>query len=228
VVNQILMIIAGYFIGAIPFGVIVSRRFGVDILATGSGNPGATNVWRTVGPKAGAIVFILDMLKGCVPAAFGRVYLHDPTWGLLLGFAAVAGHMLSPFIGFRGGKGIATAFGAGCGSVPAVALSAIAVFFLILAITRYVSLASIIAVGTAVLFGFLYKSGTVIIVALAGLEAFIVYKHRENIRRLLNGTERKFTIRNRNKEESPGNPTDNEKNAGGSTGVGQSVSELAE
>lgn len=188
------LFLVAYFVGAIPFGVMVARAHGVDILSAGSGNPGATNVWRAVSPRAGGFVFFLDMMKGCLPAAAGLL-LIDQKMGFLAGMFAVAGHSLSPFLKFKGGKGIATAFGAGLGSVPWVALSAIAVFFVILFLTRYVSLSSVIAVPSAVGFGLFYRIDNVITFTLVILSAFIVFRHRANIGRLINGTESKFQFK---------------------------------
>ena len=193
-VNTVALFVCAYFLGAIPFGVMVARAHGVDILHAGSGNPGATNVWRAVNPKAGGFVFFLDMMKGCIPAAIGWG-LIDQKMGFLAGRVAVVGHSLSPFLKFKGGKGIATAFGAGLGSVPHVALSAIAVFFVILLVSRYVSLSSVIAVPSAVGFGLFYRVDSVIVLTLALLAVFIVYRHRANIGRLLNGTESRFQFR---------------------------------
>jgi len=206
-VEKALIIVFSYFLGAIPVGVMVAKRFGFDILASGSGNPGATNVWRTVGPRAGKIVFLLDTLKGCIPAVAGLLLVHGSyasvvgngfdlpqRWGMFAGLAAVLGHTFSPFLKFKGGKGIATAFGAGLGSVPLVALSAIAVFGVLLWITRYVSLSSIIAIASAALFGFLFRVDWEVQIALWGLMVFVIFKHRANIARLRNGTESKFGL----------------------------------
>lgn len=198
-----MLFVASYVLGAIPFGVMVARANGVDILNAGSGNPGATNVWRAVSPQAGTFVFILDMLKGCIPAAIGLT-LVDQRIGFLAGMVAVVGHALSPFLKFRGGKGIATAFGAGLGSIPLVALSAIAVFFVILFVSRYVSLSSIIAVPSAVGFGIFFQVDSVILYTLIALSCFIVFRHRANIGRLLKGTESKFQFRKRDPGTSSG------------------------
>lgn len=212
---MIALFVCAYFLGAIPFGVMVARRHGVDILKAGSGNPGATNVWRAVSPKAGGFVFFLDMMKGCIPAAVGLTVINQQI-GFIAGMLAVVGHTLSPFLKFKGGKGIATAFGAGLGSIPLVALSAIAVFFILLALTRYVSLSSIVAVPSAVVFGILYHVDNVITGTLIALAALIVYRHRSNIVRLLNGTESKFQFRKRDSAEPvPANSDDNKDEAAG-------------
>ena len=193
----------GYFLGAVPFGVMVSKQFGFDILASGSGNPGATNVWRTVGPKAGTIVFILDSLKGCLPAVAAYALIHAQGWAMFAGLAAVVGHTLSPFLKFKGGKGISTAFGAGLGAAPLVALSAISVFGIVLWLTRYVSVSSIVAIVSAALFGYVYRVDPVVEVALWCLAAYIIFKHRANMGRLMNGTERKYSLKSKGGSSDP-------------------------
>lgn len=189
------MIVLGYVLGALPFGVWVAKAKGVDILSVGSGNPGATNVWRTLGPKAGGLVFFLDTVKGAAPAAVASWALKDPSWSLGAGIAAVFGHSLSPFLKFKGGKGVATGFGALLGSAPIIGLLAFAVFLLVLAITRYVSLGSLLASLSILGFG-VWLGQPVFVLSVYGiLAAFLFYRHRENIQRLLAGTERKFQLK---------------------------------
>jgi glycerol-3-phosphate acyltransferase PlsY len=196
----VLLFVAGYLLGAIPIGVIVARAHGVDILKFGSGNPGATNVGRALGSKWGGIVFVLDVLKGTIPAAVAQAFVREPVgglpaqlWWFLVGAAAILGHCFSPFLGFRGGKGIATSLGAGVGSAPLVAIPAFMLWIVLFKITRYVSLASLIAVAVAVVL-----SATVpgqareMVPIFVLLAAFIFYRHRANIRRLLDGTEPKY------------------------------------
>ncbi|MGV3615881.1 MAG: glycerol-3-phosphate 1-O-acyltransferase PlsY [Fimbriimonas sp.] len=202
------LFIAAYFIGAIPVGVLIARAHGVDIMSFGSGNPGATNVGRALGNKWGGIVFALDVLKGAVPAGVSQLFIREPVlglpaqlWWFLVGAAAIAGHCLSPFLGFRGGKGIATSLGAGVGSAPMVALPAFALWIVLFKITRYVSLSSLIAVVVAVIL-----SATVpgqareMVPIFLLLAAFIFYRHRGNIRRLLDGTEPKYESKSKARE----------------------------
>lgn len=199
------LIVAAYFVGSFPFGAWISRLRGVDILAVGSGNIGATNVYRTLGPVIGITVLVLDVMKGMAPALAAKLLFRDQDNcalnALLSGLAAVLGHCFSPFLKFKGGKGIATGLGALLGASPLVAVCALGVFVVCVAITRYVSLASILAAFSVVVFGILFKDGPILTCIYGGLALFIVYKHRGNISRLLNGTERRFGNSNKPNNE---------------------------
>lgn len=208
----VLLFIAAYFLGAIPVGVLYARAHGVDILKYGSGNPGATNVGRALGNRGFFIVFLFDVLKGAIPAGVAQFLIRESVaglpvqlWCFLVGVAAILGHCLSPFLGFRGGKGIATSLGAGVGAAPLVALPAFALFGVIFKITRYVSLSSLVAVVVAVILSATVPGQAREMVPIFLLLAvFIFYRHRENIRRLLNGTESKYVSRkDREPEETP-------------------------
>lgn len=190
------LLISAYFVGAIPFGYLVAKAKGIDILQFGSGNIGATNVHRALGKWLGLCVFVLDVLKGLAPAGAAYYLLHgSQTWAFVTGMAAVTGHCLSPFLRFKGGKGIATGLGALLGSVPLVALSAFGVFFLGLVITRFVSFSSLVAALTLVAFGFIYHVPRLVDGSLALLTLFVFYRHRANIARLLKGTESRFSLK---------------------------------
>lgn len=203
------LFVGSYLLGSIPFGVIVSKSKGVDILKFGSGNPGATNVARALGTKWGVFVFILDVLKGMIPAIVAQQFLHHSVkglpaqvWWFLVGGGAIVGHCLSPFLKFKGGKGIATSLGAGVGAAPAVALPAFGVWIILFFLTRYVSLASIIAmITTVILSATVPGQARELIPIYSVLAAFIIYRHRSNIGRLLNGTEPKYTSKKDKKEE---------------------------
>lgn len=191
------LVVGSYLLGAVPFGVIIARWKGVDILAQGSGNPGATNVGRVLGRPYGILVFLLDMAKGLVPALAGRALVPGPV-GVLdaqtvwfgLGIAAVLGHSRSPFLGFRGGKGVSTALGAGVGSAPIPALAAFALFGVVLAIFRYMSVASVVGVSAALLFGVLLPGQSPQLIPLYALLAgYVAWSHRANFARLRAGTE---------------------------------------
>ena len=206
--------VLGFFLGSIPFGVIVSRAKGVDIFSVGSGNIGATNVVRALGPVFGTLVFLLDVVKGYVPGLLGHFFIHgDPygidrqVWYFVLGCFAMIGHMYSPWIKFKGGKGIATGLGATLSSMPATGLTALLVMILVTALTRYVSLGSIVAgLATIPISYFLVKDSPQVLPVLAVLNVFVIYKHRANIRRLRNGTENKFRFRKSedNEKKEPG------------------------
>jgi glycerol-3-phosphate acyltransferase PlsY len=189
-------VIVGYIIGGIPTGIILSRLIkGVDPRATGSGSSGATNVSRVLGKSWGIIVLIIDALKGFLPAAFlAPVIMQNNVLlgSLLLGLGAVIGHIWTPYAGFRGGKGVATAAGA-MAAISFTSLgSALVVFIIVVLATRMVSVSSLsAAVSFPVACAILRQPAPVIVtgVLLAGL---LAYTHRENIKRVAAGTERKL------------------------------------
>jgi len=196
------LVILGYLIGAIPFGVIIGRLSGgIDVRQHGSGGMGMTNVMRTVGKRAGALVFILDVLKGAGVVALAWPILGSAsdmfTWGQVAGgAAAVIGHSWPVYIGFKGGRGIATGFGALLVISWQVALIALAVFVLSVAITRYVSLGSILGAVTMVvamipfvLYDLEHYAYIVFTVVVATI---VIYRHKGNIKRLISGTESKI------------------------------------
>lgn len=189
-------IVAAYLVGAIPWGYLFGRWFGgVDLRTVGSGGTGATNALRAVGPKVSAGVLVLDLLKGLVPVLLVR-WLGAPDWlTAAVAVATVAGHCWSPYIGFAGGKGVATGAGAAIALFPPVIL-VLPVIAAIVWATRYVSLGSMVGsilatAGTA----FAAATGRApwaYAVAVAAMTAIIVYQHRGNIARLKAGTERRF------------------------------------
>lgn len=186
------LILLAYLLGSLPFGVWIAAGRGVDILSVGSGNPGATNVWRAVGKSWGALVFLLDVAKGLAPAVLGRFLLHSQEWAFALGLVAVIGHTLSPFLRFRGGKGVSTALGAVLGSSPFVALTSAAVFFAVVGLSKYVSLGSLCGAAMMVVAGFALDDPPLLKGGYIALAIYLVIKHRDNIGRLRKGTERKI------------------------------------
>jgi glycerol-3-phosphate acyltransferase PlsY len=173
----ILAAVVGYLIGAVSPATLLARARGVDLRAVGSGNPGASNAGRALGRRTGVLVAVLDVAKGAVPAAaFGAV---DHRAGLVAGLAAVAGHITSPFLKGRGGKGVATAAGAILGSHPLWLLLVLTAWLLVLAATRWIALASIAAsvavLVTAVLTGHDVWWAALIAVVVAG-------RHWPNVR----------------------------------------------
>jgi glycerol-3-phosphate acyltransferase PlsY len=207
----LILVPVSYLVGSIPFGLIVGLAKGVDPRRAGSGNIGATNVGRLLGGKYFALVFTLDLLKGLIPMLVAAIVLHDRAhsaldyllW-LLVGFAAVLGHMFSIFLGFKGGKGVATSAGVGLGVFPyytPAILVAVLVFLLMFGITRIVSVGSI--VGVAVIPVAYVASGLMMdwdvfgtqlpLLAFAVLiSGMVIYRHRGNIARLRAGTEGRF------------------------------------
>jgi glycerol-3-phosphate acyltransferase PlsY len=202
---------AAYLVGSIPFGLLVGLSRGVDPRKAGSGNIGATNLGRLLGGRYFALVFTLDVLKGALPTALAAYVIHgresntlDVILWLMVGFAAILGHMFSLFVGFKGGKGVATSVGMALGVWPYFtipAIFAITVFVIVFKLSGYVSLASIIA---AICYPLLLAAiglwqhwpifdGLWPLLAFAALvAAMIVYRHRGNIRRLRDGTEHRF------------------------------------
>jgi len=199
----ILAYIGSYLLGAVPVGVLAAKAKGIDIMAHGSGNIGATNVARVLGKKAGIAVFLLDVLKGVVPPVVVAYLPIEGVFGLsvadhrvICGVLAIAGHTLSPFIGFKGGKGIATGLGALLGTAPLVGLTSFGMFLVTFALTRIVSVSSVVAaicVGTFGIFLFPQSRLFQVVYAIVGLYAII--KHRENLKRLVKGEEPKFVLK---------------------------------
>lgn len=187
----VLAVVVSYLIGSIPMGYLLGRARGIDIRQHGSGNIGATNVWRTLGPVAGIIALIGDTGKGVISVLLGR-YLGGHGLELATALGALAGHSWSVFLGFRGGKIIATGLGVFLALTPAAALLALGVWLVVVAVSRYVSLGSIVAALSIPLWMFFLHQppGYIAFAALATLIA--VYKHLPNIRRLLAGTESKI------------------------------------
>ena len=196
-----LWLLAAYLIGGIPFGYLIGRMRGIDVRTVGSKNIGATNVLRTVGKKWGFLALFCDMMKGFVPTFLCKTFCSDPAWlPLAVGVTCALGHMLTPYMKFKGGKGVATGAGMLIGLVPQLMGVTLLVFVLLFAVSNYISLGSCGAatfIGIAIWFPFLDSAGLkdlpqCILVSL--IAAFVVYKHRANIGRLLSGTENKIYI----------------------------------
>ena len=196
----LLVSVFGYLLGSIPVGYVLMRLFRhEDVRSVGSGNIGATNVLRSGGTGLGAATFLLDMLKGCSAVYFGVLL------GLLLApdmrvrnlqaaaaLAAVLGHMFPVWLKFKGGKGVATGFGVFLVAAPTSALAAITVFAVVLLLTRYVSLASILGAASFPMFAWMLVKGDrppFFITVQFVVALLIIAKHHQNIRRLLAGTE---------------------------------------
>lgn len=187
-----LFLLLAYLIGSIPFGFIVGRIFNVDITAKGSGNIGFTNVLRVLGPIPGTIVLILDLLKGTLATYLGILYLVDPWLVVACGVMAILGHMFPIFLGFKGGKGAAIGLGVLLALAPDIFAIAAILVILVIALTRYVSLAS--TTIPLVLAGLMYILDRPLpyVIATTLVAVMMIIKHIPNIKRLLAGTERKF------------------------------------
>jgi acyl phosphate:glycerol-3-phosphate acyltransferase len=193
-VRDFLIVAAGYVVGSIPFGYWLVRAVRhEDIRTRGSGNVGATNVWRVYGARYGLPVALLDVAKGFVPTLVGLAVAGE-TVGVLAGAAATLGHWRPLFLGFRkGGKMVATAGGVSFALAPVVATLCLAIWAVTFLVTRYSSLASIItAVALPVLAALLGEPWETVLFA-AVASAGVIVLHRQNIRRLLNGTESRFS-----------------------------------
>ena len=196
--NLVIIALGAFLLGSIPTGYLVARAKGIDIRQHGSGNIGATNVFRTLGKPLGILVFVLDALKGFAAVWLASRFGGGSDWPVIIAaVAAIAGHNYTPWLGFKGGKGIATSAGVLIALMPWAVLAIALVWFAVFFATRYVSLASISAAaalpaavgalwfygcgGSAPLLGF-----SVLIAALA------IWRHRSNIERLMAGTEHRF------------------------------------
>lgn len=189
----VILAIVSYLFGAIPFGLLVARSRGIDIREKGSGNIGATNVFRVVGKGWGIFTFTLDALKGFIPAfVFPMLGNLDGEWGVLFGLTAIIGHSFPVYLKFKGGKGVATSAGMLLGVAPLAVGVGLLVWIICLFVWRYVSLASIAAAATIAGVVWIIDKGWIINIALTALGAMVIWLHRANIKRLLNGTENRF------------------------------------
>lgn len=194
------LIILGYLLGSIPFGVVVGKLAkGIDVRQHGSGSMGMTNVMRTVGTKAGILVFFLDMAKGAAAVALAWAIIASPyeTWGHAAGgAAAVIGHSYPLYVGFKGGRGIATGFGALLVISWPVGLVSFGVFLLVVGVFRYVSLGSMLGAATMLvaMIPFVVYDMEPRAYLVFGLVAapLVIFRHRGNMKRLLSGTEPKI------------------------------------
>jgi glycerol-3-phosphate acyltransferase PlsY len=192
------LIALGYLLGSLPWGYWLPRLVvGVDVRTLGSGNIGATNVWRTLGFKLGLAVAVLDIAKGAAAGLLG-LWLVDDLVGVLAGCAAMAGHWRPLFVRFaRGGKIVATTGGVGLAVAPLATLSAAAVWIVVFLVTRYASVASMAAAASLPLFVLLFGASWPVLAFTAGGAVAIVLLHRTNIARLVRGQENKMQLRRR-------------------------------
>ena len=193
------LIIASYFIGAIPTGVVLATAFsGKDIRQEGSGNIGATNVTRVLGKKLGALTLAGDLLKGFLPVCMGTYLVSSLSVVCLMGLAAFLGHLFPVYLKFKGGKGVATALGVFLYLAPLVILIEVIIFAGALVAWKYVSLGSIVAAATMPVLLYLFSAEKPIVQLSIVFAILIIIKHRSNIQRLLSGTENKFGTKKAN------------------------------
>lgn len=183
------VVLLSYLLGSIPFSYLVARRGGVDVRRVGSGNVGATNVLRSVGKGAGLAAFALDFLKGLTASGLARYVAPDGPLPAVAAVTAVLGHMYPVWLRFRGGKGVATGAGAFLPLAPLPTAAALGAFALVLAATRYASLASIAGTVTLAGLAFLLGYPGSVARAAAATGLLVLWKHRGNLERLARGTE---------------------------------------
>lgn len=183
-----MLIPVAYLVGTFPSAQLVARRRGIDITSSGSGNPGASNVGRLLGKRAGVAVFALDAVKGAVPALVGAALVGRGA-GLVLGAAALLGHVYPATRGWRGGKGVATAGGVAVALYPAVAGLAIGLWVVLAKATGRASLASLVATGVVPVGMVFMERPWGELVGVAAMVALIVMRHASNLRRLVRGNE---------------------------------------
>jgi glycerol-3-phosphate acyltransferase PlsY len=201
----IIISLSAYFLGSIPSGYIAGKINGIDIREHGSGNIGATNVLRVLGKPWGYTIFFLDAFKGFVAVRLALVLVarhpaaaeYSEFFAILAAAVCVAGHSFPLWLRFKGGKGVATSAGSIFGIMPVAAIIIFLVWVVVFLVTRYVSLASILAslslpIAVAILIHFRMTHGTVLLYFSMAMTALVVWRHRTNMVRLLNGTEQRF------------------------------------
>ncbi|HZV46991.1 MAG TPA: glycerol-3-phosphate 1-O-acyltransferase PlsY [Thermodesulfovibrionales bacterium] len=191
--KNVILLIAAFVLGSIPFGIITAKVKGIDLKKVGSGNIGATNVLRSLGRWPAVITLLGDILKGTLAVAIGKYSGVEPLYEGLIGIAAILGHNFSIFLGFKGGKGVATSLGVLLMYTPHVALVTLIVWIGVVLFTKYSSLGAIVSFAllplNIMLFDFQDKTKFIISILIS---LFIIIRHKDNIKRLMKGTERKI------------------------------------
>jgi acyl phosphate:glycerol-3-phosphate acyltransferase len=187
-------LVLAYLLGSIPFSYLVARRKGIDVRTVGSGNVGATNVMRSAGRAAGLTAFALDFLKGSL-ATWLALRMAGPTVAALAAVIAVMGHMYPVWLSFKGGKGVATGAGAFIPILPVAAISGLVTFAVVARLTRYASVGSIAGASALPVVAVLMRAALPSCAAAAVAAGLIVWKHRENVRRIAAGRERRLGAR---------------------------------
>lgn len=188
----LIVLLVSFLTGSIPNAFLISKIFyKIDIRNYGSGNPGATNVWRVIGKIPGTLTFLFDVLKGFIPVFIVRKMFAEPslTVPMLSGFCAVAGHIWTPFLKLRGGKGVATGYGVFLGLAPLSAIFSLIVFSVVLIITKYIALGSISAAISLPVFLYFFNGPVILKYVSVVLAIIIVWRHMSNIKKILSKTE---------------------------------------
>lgn len=186
------LVALAYLLGSIPTGLLLGKAYGIDVRKEGSGNIGATNLYRTVGRKVGAMTLTGDCLKGLIPVLAVKYSSLPPDFAAWIGLAAFCGHVFSLFLKFKGGKGVATALGVFLALAPMAVAIAIAVFAAIMSSWRYVSLGSIAAAAIMPVAVALRGGNRALVTVTLIIAVIVILRHHENIRRLIAGTENRF------------------------------------
>jgi glycerol-3-phosphate acyltransferase PlsY len=200
----VVVLLTSYFLGSVPAGYMAGKARGIDVRIVGSGNIGATNAFRVLGKTAGTIVLLVDITKGFVSARwipllaihlFPEAAPQREGLALVAGVAAILGHTFTCWLKFKGGKGVATSAGVVLAWAPWACLTALVLWVLVVLATRFVSLASIAAAIVLPIAVWLWNGSLKLTIVMAALSAMVIYKHKANIRRLLNGTENRIGAR---------------------------------
>jgi glycerol-3-phosphate acyltransferase PlsY len=190
-IKYILLLIVSFIIGSIPFGIIIAKSKGINLKKVGSGNIGATNVLRSLGKWPAALTLLGDILKGTAAVAIGRYFGVGPVYEGLVGFSAILGHNFSIFLGFRGGKGVATSLGVLSIYSPQTALFTLIIWLVTVMITKYSSMGALVSFGFLPINILLFDNkGKLFVVVLITILIYI--RHMDNIQRLIKGTERRI------------------------------------
>ena len=193
---MLIVALAGYLLGSIPFALLLARRLGTaDLRLIGSGNVGAANVMRTSGVKAGVAVAVLDVLKGALSVVVAERISLNPTAPAVAGVAAIVGHIYPVWLRFRGGKGVATACGVFSMLTPLAVMPSLAVFVAAVWLTKYISLGSLLASIALPALAYAAGSPAPAVIAAVAAATIIVFRHRSNLARLRSGTERRIGVR---------------------------------
>ncbi len=204
---NMLIVVASFFVGGIPFGLLIARAYGIpDLRKLGSGNIGASNVLRTAGTKPAIACWLIDALKGAGPTLIaGSAIGMGGWWQVAAALAAICGHCFSPYLGFKGGRGVATSLGVILALDWRVGLIGFGIWIAIVAVTRYISLGSVAAMLCAIPLMWLFhghqENGLQLVVAGAAVAILVTVRHAENIQRLINGTESKIGHKAKELEE---------------------------
>lgn len=190
-----LMLLFAYLIGAIPTGVLLTKLTGgEDIRKTGSGNIGATNVYRTAGRKLGLLTLAGDCLKGIIPMLLAMLFGLQGAELALIGLVALLGHCFPVYLGFKGGKGVATACGVFLVISPGALFLVLSLFLVVLGRWRYISLASISAAAVIPYLVLMLEHSMMVFLIASCISILVIWRHKENIERLLSGTENLFSL----------------------------------